>query len=321
MDARAVDRKRFVLTVAATLVLGAAGCGGGADEDRAGPQRRAADETTKPKPPPYRPRPAEAYPNGKRIAAAAALRTVTYPRGSSPADVARGIGRSRVGRRALAAAVAPAVDSESASTAEIVYPQLSGVTPTSLGAMVIVRQTLEAEDGETRSHERVIDVRLALAGGRWVLDRIGDVGGGEAERPESLSTAAERLLADDGIDLSDSARWDIYRGGVDDGLLRALADAGRRFDFAVGILDSGHPPNVWATPRRSAHSVGYAADIHEVDGRLVIDQREAGSPAHKLAAALAPTAAQLGSPWVFGVGTFTDDVHQDHLHLQRSPTP
>ena len=251
----------------------------------------------------------------------AALRAVTYPVGSSAAEVARAIGPSRVGLRAIAAAVAPAVDSESASYGEIVYPQLSGVTPTTLGAMVIVRQTLETEDGDTRSYDRVVDVRLELVGRRWMLERIGDVGGREVDRPETLSPAAERLLDDPGVELSDSARWDIYRGGVDEGLLQALGDAGRRFDFAVGILDSGHPPYVWATTRPSAHSVGYAADIHEVDGRLVIDQQEVGSPAYRLAQFFAPTAAQLGSPWALGAATFSDAVHQDHLHLQRSPAP
>ena len=305
------------------LAFALAACGGGdASGGRGGAAgARAASDGKPAEPRPYRPRPGEGYPKGKRIAAAAALRATTDPRGSSAAEVARSIGRSSVGERALAAAIAPAVDSNSASTAEIVYPQLSGVTPSSLGVMVIVRQTLESDDGDPRSVERVLDVRLRLAGRHWTLDRIGDVGGREVARPDALSPAAERVLEDAGIDLSDSARWDIYRGGVDEALLRALADAGRTHDFAVGILASGHPANVWATPRRSAHSVGYAADIYEVDGRLVIDQRVVGSPAYRLAAALAAGATQLGSPWLFGPGTFTDDVHQDHIHLQRSEAP
>ena len=273
-----------------------------------------------PAPAPYQPAPAEGYPNGKRIAAAFAQRALTYPRGSSPTDVARAVGTSRVGVPALAGAISPVVDPDSESTGEIVYPQLSGVTPTTLGAMVIVRQTLAPEDGERRSVERVLDVRLTLAEEGWQLDQIGDVGGSEVPRPETLSPAAERVLDDPGIELSDSARWDIYRGGVDEGLLAALADAGRAHDFSVGILDSGHPVNVWATTRPSAHSVGFAADIYKVDGRLVIDQRAVGTPAYELAASLAAGATQLGSPWVFGPGTFSDAVHQDHLHLQSSPT-
>ena len=318
MDARALG-----LCLALAVCLAPAGCASGGDDDPSPRGGGAAGSEAAPRPrqAPYRPRPGEGYPNGKRIAAAAALRATTYPRGSSAADVARAVGRSSVGERALAAAIAPAVDPESESVAEIVYPQLSGVTPTSLGAMVIVRQTLEPAEGDTRTIERVVDVRLRLDGGRWRLDRIGDAGGSEAAKPETLPRAARRVLADPGVELSDSARWDIYRGGVDERLLDALADAGRAHDFSVGILDSGHPPNVWATRRRSAHSVGYAADIYKVDGRLVIDQRAVGSPAHKLASALASRATQLGSPWLFGPGSFTDAVHQDHLHFQRSAAP
>ena len=324
MDPRALGLRRVALCLLASAGLAAAGC---ADDDAddvrvsRGPDPHSKRERLESRPPPYRPGRAEGYPNGKRIAAAFAQRALTYPRGSSATDVAREAGPSATGVPALAAVLAPAVEPDSESMAEVVYPQLSGVTPTTLGAMVIVRQTLEPDEGEPRSVERVVDVRLTLVGDRWMLDRIGNVGGSEVPRPDALSPAAEQVLDDPGIELSDSARWDIYRGGVDDGLLEALADAGRTHEFSVGVFSSGHPPNVWATPRRSAHSVGYAADIYEVDGRLVIDQRVVGSPAYRLAAALAVDATQVGSPWLFGPGTFTDDVHQDHLHIQQSPTP
>ena len=324
MDARALGVRGGAVCLLVAAVLGAAGCGGG-DDGAKGDSGNAAPasqtEPPEPAPPAYRPAPSESYPNGKRAAAASAQRALTYPRGSTPMEVARQLARPGLDVSALAARLAPAVDPESASTAEVVYPQLSGVTPTTLGAMVIVRQTLDPDEGEPASAERVVDVRLKLVGERWEFDGIGDVGGSEVARPDELSASAERVLADPGIAFSDSARWDIYRGGVDEALLAALADAGRDQDFSVGILDSGHPPNVWATSRRSAHSIGFAADIYKVDGRLVIDQGEVGSSAYELAQALAGDATQLGSPWLFGPGTFTDAVHEDHLHFQRSPTP
>ncbi len=34
-------------------------------------------------------------------------------------------------------------------------------------------------------------------------------------------------------------------------------------------------------------------------------------------------AAQVGSPWILGAGgsqSFTDEVHEDHIHLQQTPT-
>ena len=322
MDARARGASSSGLCLLVVAALAAPGCGGDDGGTRAVWNEEGSSENAPERPTPrYRPQPTESYPNGKRVAAAVAQRALTYPRGSTATDVARRLARPGIAPPALAAALAPAVDADSSSTAEVVYPQLSGVTPTTLGAMVVVRQALDREDGESESIERVVDVRLTLDGGRWELDELGGVGGTEVERPDALSPAAERVLDDPGIHLSESARWDIYREGVDDALLDALADAGREHDFSVGILDSGHPPNVWASPRRSAHSVGFAADIYKVDGRLVIDQREIGSPAYELAKALAVNATQLGSPWLFGPGTFTDAVHEDHLHVQRSPTP
>lgn len=312
-------------TAVVALALGAAGaCGGGGDDVDLGPVlgRESPPEPAPeiPRPEPYRPAAAEEYPNGKRVAATIAQRVTTYEPGASAAALAARLGPASVDREALARTISPLVEPDARSTGDVVYPQLAGVTPTSLGAMVAVRQTIE-RDGSRESVVRVLDVRLRLADGRWLLEQIGSVGGDEAQRPENLSPAAQRLLADPGVELSDSARWDIYRGGVDEGLLDALANAGREHDFAVGVLDSGHPEEVWATTRRSAHSVGYAADIYEVDGRLVIDQREPGSAAHRLAGILAAGAVQIGSPWLFGPGSFTDAVHQDHLHVQRSPTP
>jgi len=92
----------------------------------------------------------------------------------------------------------------------------------------------------------------------------------------------------------------------------------------VATLRSGHPINVFATSRRSAHTDGYAADIWKVDGASVTRQQRPGSPAYALALKLYDAGAyQLGSPWVFtGTGSsFTDAVHDDHLHLQKRQVP
>ena len=267
---------------------------------------------------PYRPIPAEEYPNGKRIAARIAQQALTYDEDSTPRAVAQSLGRSAVGPEAIARALEPVVNPDARSSAEVVYPQLSGLTATSLGAMVVVRQVLEGDDG-TSTVTRVLDVRLRRSGGPWSLDQIGSVGGTETPEPESLSASARDVLDNPDIDLPDSARWDIYRGDVDPALLDALAEAGRERSLSVTVIDSGHPRNVWATSRPSAHSAGLAVDIWAVDGVPVIKQRSVGSPAYELAAAFAAGgAAQLGAPWGLGSQGFTDDVHQDHIHLQQS---
>ena len=82
-------------------------------------------------------------------------------------------------------------------------------------------------------------------------------------------------------------------------------------------------PTIRPTARPSAHSEGLAADIYAIDGRFVITQRLTDSGAYEVASTLlANGATQLGSPWVLGPGgarSFTDAVHQDHIHVQQSP--
>jgi hypothetical protein len=88
------------------------------------------------------------------------------------------------------------------------------------------------------------------------------------------------------------------------------------------VLSSGHPPNVWASSKPSAHTSGLAADIYAVDGCLVARQRETGTPAYDLTRALVSGGAfQVGSPWALpgrGFRSFTDEVHLDQIHLQQA---
>ncbi len=327
-------RRLLTVPVAVAVAASAAACVGDEDGDRrAGPAPKAgrdlASANRGPKAPwprvaSYRPEASETYRNGKQLASRAALRAVTYPRGITASEVAARIGRTSRARSELASVIEPVVMPDAASRGRIVYPQLSGVTESSLGAMVVVRQTLEGDE-KRRQFTRVFDVRLRRSGGPWRLDRIASVGGRRAAPGMAPGEAEQSVLSNDRIRLSDSARWDILRGGVDPELLRAMQRLATRHSFAVSVIRSGHPPEVWATDRASAHSRGMAVDIYEVDGRLVTNQRDAGSPAYDAAASLVEAGAdQVGSPWVLGPGgrrSFSDAVHQDHLHLQWSPRP
>jgi hypothetical protein len=265
---------------------------------------------------PYRPGREEEQSEIKRVAGRIAQGAVTYRRGTTPAVVAARL--AAVGRREAVRTLAPAVDSSADSCGRVVYPQLSGLTETTAGVMVAVKQTLKYDGGRTRSHVRVIDVRLRRGTRGWRLDQIGSVGGKPVTRPSSLDSAAARVLDHPAITLTDSARWDIHRGDVDTVLLEALARMADRRSLSVLVLRSGHPPNVWATNRSSAHASGRAADIWAIQERPVIRQRGSDSPAHAAAGALLTGGvAQLGAPWDLGERSFTDPVHQDHLHLQQ----
>ena len=312
----------------ALLAVLLASCSGdpGAPEESNRAQAPAAAPAVRSTPPtvaPYEPGADEEYPNGKRLAARIAQRALTYPRGMTARRMAAALPASGIGDTRLARILRPGIDPGAWSAAKVIYPQLSGVTASTLGAMVVVRQTTERADGSRRALTRVVDVRLANSGGKWALDAIESVGGSPAGRPARVSTAAKRVLDNPSIELAGSARWDIHRGAVDDELLRVLADAAENRRFSIAVFSAGHPRNVWGTARPSAHSDGLAADIYAVDSRPVIAQRSPGSPAYELAAELyAAGAYQLGSPWVFGTGgarSFTDAVHQDHIHVQQSP--
>lgn len=330
-------RWRALVPLAAVIALlgGAAGCG----EDPAAPAQRDAGrpplpvETQPPKPfeqpslrfAPYEPPAVEPYVNGKRIAGRVAQRLATYDPGTTAVALAATVAPRAMAPGELGRMVAPLIQADRRSSGEVLYAQLSGVTPTTLGVMVVVRQHLEEPYGRRSSVTRVFDVRLSRTTGPWSLERVGSVGGTPVPRPARLSAAAARVVDHPNIMLPDSARWDIYSGAIDDGLLGALANAADRRRIAIAVLRTGHPANVWATTRQSAHTSGYAADIYAVDGRLVVTQRANGSAAQQLAAAfLAGGAKQVGSPWVLppaGTRSFTDAVHQDHIHVQQVPLP
>lgn len=305
-----------MLAAGAAVVLLAA-CGSGGE----GPVAPRASART-PQPDRYRPISAEQYPNGKRLAANVAQRALTYEPGASPRSVARSLGASALGLPRLAKVLGSVVDPDARSSAEVIYPQLSGVTASSLGVMVVLRQSATNSRGETSSLTRVVDVRLRRSGAGWALDSIGSFGGPARSQPATLTGAAKRVLENPRIELPNSGRWDIYSGEVAPELLDALSRAAHRSRLSVSVIDSGHPGKVWQTSRPSAHASGLAVDIWAVDGVPVIEQRGEGSPAYRLAASFAAGGAeQLGSPWVFaggGSNSFSDEVHQDHIHLQQS---
>ncbi|MDP2712673.1 MAG: hypothetical protein Q8O56_15785 [Solirubrobacteraceae bacterium] len=275
---------------------------------------------------PWKPSDAESFPNAKTLAASFAQAVTTFPAGSTPASVASSAGAgTKLNRAELADRISPLVSASDASAGEVIYPQMAGHAERSAGVMVLVRQaTLDAR-GTRRSVTRVLDVRLSRRPpGPWRLERLGGIGGSATSPPAALPREARRALVHPGLFLPDSARWDVFRGEVDPALLDALADAADRRPISVLVLKSGHPRNVWSTARRSAHSAGRAADVYAIAGQLVAHQRRAGSAAYRAARELVRAgAAQVGSPWTFGVGrrSFTDVIHEDHLHIhQRAGT-
>jgi hypothetical protein len=331
MSIRPILSRRRLLAALAVSVAGLAGaCQAkqGSDGARAVPSAStsavpgsvtSSSAPASGRPPAFEPAPSEVLGEAKRVAGRAVQRLATYgpdtPHGAVAAALL-GPGRDP---ETLVNAAAPLFVPGATSVGEVVYGQLGGLTAAAAAVMVVLRQTVSDANGQTTVATRTLDVRLRRAGPRWVLDQLASAGGQPVARPAELSQAARAVLDDRRIQLPDSARWDIHRGLVDQRLLRLMQAMAERHPYAVAVLVSGHPRNVFGTDRRSNHNAGRAVDVYAVAGRPVVGQRHRGSAAYRLAGWLdqaGPT--ELGSPWRFadgGARSFTNTVHQDHIHV------
>ncbi|MTV27609.1 hypothetical protein FTX61_19640 [Nitriliruptoraceae bacterium ZYF776] len=260
----------------------------------------------------------EVYPNAKWMAAGIARAVTTYDPGQE--------------RRTTMAEVVPAehvsalLDSAAElhhpdgwSRGRVIYPQLGGVTDERVSVMVVTEQRIGTPEG-ARTETRTLDVRLRLEEGEWVFDRLASVGGEAPVPPPPPSPEARAVLEDPRIELPDSARWDILAGEVSSTLLRLMARAADQAPYGVVVLSAGHPYEIFGTDRQSDHTRGQAVDIYRIDDDQVIDDRYEASTTHEFTQWLyaQPEVARIGSPWAldgFGGRSFTDVVHQDHLHV------
>lgn len=268
-------------------------------------------------PAPYQPLPGEPAADAKRAASDVVQALTTFEASSDPAPVvAAGLAKLGVPSQ-LVEQARPLLVSGAASAGEIVYPQLGGLNGQTASVMVVVRQRL-LEGGSRRAVTRTVDVRLVRKGQGWSVVSIASAGGASPE-PAPLSAAAGLLLASANVILPDSARWDVVAGGIDERVLAVLARLGADHQIGVTVLATGHPREVFATGRLSNHTRGRAVDIWAVDGRPVVEQRDPGAGLATLARGLlAEGVTELGGPWDLdgpGGASFTDIVHQDHLHV------
>jgi hypothetical protein len=339
-----LDRRRFLVALAAGA---ATACGLGRsdpDESARTPQEPAPpdeDGGTDPEPdpdigeqpepepepegppepaPPYEVSENETHPNAKAAGAAVVQALLTYEAGESlDAIVARAT--DDLGGPADVEAAAEILHDGAWSRGEVVYPQFGGLAGDRCSIMAVARQTVGLSDGTELVEVRTLDVRLRVVEGHWTFERLASAGGEPVERPDDLDEHAVAVLDDERIELPDSARWDIHAGSIAPSLLQAmsrLADVSG--GYAVNVLDTGHPTHVFGTDRISDHTRGRAVDVHQIGDRLVIDDRQDDSHTQQVVEELyrSPDDPILGSPWAldaFGGRSFTDAVHQDHLHL------
>ncbi|MEU0490822.1 hypothetical protein ABZ249_16460 [Nocardiopsis sp. NPDC006139] len=275
----------------------------------------------------------EPAPDVKRAAVGFLETTFNYEAGQGTAEAARGrLNQAGMSAEAITDGLFPGVE-DTAGAAQIVYPQLGGLTDDQASIMAITRITTLSGDS-LGSVTRVIDVRLTRDEQDWEVTEIASMGGdlpaGATETPWSSPEAshspegdgpADRVLGSEDIDLPDSSRWDIEEGGIDERVLALLLELSDEHTLSVAVLATGHPVNVFNRSSVSNHTQGRAVDIWAIDGVSVSDHRRAGpdGPAGSLMrSALEQGATEVGGPWALSTehgDTFTDTVHEDHLHI------
>ena len=276
----------------------------------------------------------DAYPNAKRLAGRFAEALTTYDADAKPERVVRAAARraDKAFKPNKALRIAqPLFVRGAESRGEVVYAQLGGL---SLGSgldracvMVVTRQHLLADNGDSSTVTRTLDIRLVNDDDQWRIEDLADAGPEPVDRPaDGLPEVARTVLGDTRIELPDTARWDILRGTTDERLLATMLDMAAIAPYSVAVLKTGHPKNVFGTDLISGHTLGRGVDIWRVAGQpVVLQQPRKSSDAYDFTESLLDDlkVPELGSPWDLDgppepgktKPSFTDAVHADHIHV------
>ena len=161
----------------------------------------------------------------------------------------------------------------------------------------------------------------------WYVEAVIELAaayGGGMLAPPTAPTDRARLVENPNITLTAQARSDILSGLADDRVVAFLAATAVNHRITVSVIKSGHDKYVRGTDRVSkhygCHRAGRAVDITAVDGVAVGASNVAALEFALLVltsdSSLGPD--EFGSPWpelVRWPGGFSDDGHQNHLHL------
>ncbi|MBB3036664.1 hypothetical protein [Hoyosella altamirensis] len=265
------------------------------------------------------PGPREIAPEIKRTAAAFLETAGTWLAGTGAVG-----SLNAAGARESAAQTATVLDTPDAiaSTLRMVYPQYGGLAGHRAAVIALFDQDTELVTGDRSTRQIALDLRLSRsAEGAWGVDRINPLT--SLSPPVALSYTAQSVLAEPRITLSGPAALDVSTGRISDALLHVLLGLAREYTLAVQVMHTGHIQTVFPTERTSNHAVGRAVDIREINGINVVS-REMPSD---VVADFMQRAAWLGATEVGGPfdlngdrpGFFSDDVHQDHIHVGITP--
>lgn len=215
---------------------------------------------------------------------------------------------------ALADALGPLLGSGSSAVLQVRDAQYGGILSTRASVLVVVDQWRLMPDGSIRAGGTTVDVRLVKASPHWrVVEALPAHQGTPASK---LSSAARRVLSEPRIRLPHAAKADVLAGGIHDSVLRLLFDLSALHVVDVSVLQSGHPIDVFGTSRPSDHPRGRAVDIWALDSKPLVLPTNHAIASSAMRFAVAHGAYNVGGPVLLsGSQYFSDDTHQDHIHL------
>lgn len=264
----------------------------------------------------WAPTPSEIEVDVKRAASDTVRVLFSYGAGEGTVDAARiRLQAAPVTTVDIAAKAAPLLRAVGRGAADVVYPQLGGLTASRASVMVVTN--FRWQDTTVDSEMRTIDIRLLRTRDGWRVEDIASLGGTEP-KPGTLSEAARAVIDDPRIQLPDSARGDIESGIVDDRVLRAMTKLAMKAEIKVVTLKAGHPLQVFGSSSTSNHIRGRAVDIWWFGGPIVEQRSPNGALRPVIRELLGEGVTELGAPFDIDGGrgaNFTDVVHQDHLHI------
>ena len=210
----------------------------------------------------------------------------------------------------------PRLGSGVAATSRIVDAQYGGILSTSASVLVVVDQWIRATDGSVRATGTTVDGRLGRRSTGWAVTAVLPAKPGGPSH--ALSSLARSVLANPRLHLPYAARADVASGTISVGVLSALQTLSRSRVLDVSVVKSGHPLLVFGTSRPSDHPRGHAVDVWAVDGRPLVNPANHGLASALMRAGVSAGAYQAGGPIDLdggGHSYFSDNTHQDHVHL------
>ncbi len=203
-----------------------------------------------------------------------------------------------------------------AAVAQVAVAQYGGILVDTASVLAVLDQWVLQPDGSVKAGGTTLDIRLSADEPKWTVTNVRPARPGRPVR--DLSRVARHLVEDGRVLLPHAAESDVRAGAINDSVLVALGSLARFHRIDVRLLCSGHPLRVFGTDRTSNHTQGLAVDIWALDGRPIIESGGTQVVADFMMACAEVGAYQVGGPTDpdgAGAGFFSDDTHQDHIHL------